>query len=262
MHLTSRMFLSIFFILSLFICEVLHGDIQKVSIHKLELEDCLLPKDHPLQDRLNALFENPNMFESNEHLQQAGFLPFNRTTKPLMVASHPAIKKYLIKKFKDKVTQSKQLSNYLMRISCARALREFIRLNNLQHIVMPKKWLYRLPKRFSDSKTGKRTYVLIVEDMDICSGGDDPNGEVARRYYNMDFDTLRELCIVLHHFRGLDSSLRNMPFTNQNTIAFVDTEHWSDEKRELLRHTKHYLSEDRLEYALAVFGELREQDQR
>lgn len=264
MRVASQVFFSFFLILSSFTCEALHGDIQKVNIHKLELEKCLLPKDHPLQGRLKALFENSHMFESNDQLKQAGFHPFNKRSQPsLMVASHPAIKGYLIKKFKNEVPQDKQLDNYLDRISGAKALRKFIKVNKLQHIVVPQKWLYRLPKSFADLQTGERTYILIVEHMDICNGGNNPNGTVGTKYHNMDFDILRELCIVLYYFRGLDSSLRNMPFTHQNTIAFVDTEKWWDKDREgFLRRAISYLSQDRQEYALAVFEELRKTDRK
>ena len=261
MGMKRQVFFSFFLILSLYICEVFAGDIQTVNFHKLKLKDCLLPEDHPLQNKLKSLFEEPDMFQSPQHLRNAGFNVFDRIRRGFMVASHPTIKNYLIKKFQDETPQKQQVNNYLRRINGARTLREFIKLNNLQHIVVPRKWLYRLPKKFSDPDTGKRTYVMIAEKIDICSGEKDPDGEVARRYNNMDFDILRELCIVVYYFKGLDSGLQNMPFTYQNKIAFIDTEHWKNERDDFLRHTMHHLTPDRQEYALGVLEELRAQDE-
>ena len=260
MRLIRQVFISFLLIFSLFMGEVLSGDRQNVNFHKLKLNDCLLPEDHPLQSQLKNLFENSDMFKSPQQLRREGFDILEAGRSGLMVASHPAIN-YLIKKFQDKIAQKHQVNNYLKRVTGARALREFIKLNNLQHIVVPQKWLYRLPNSFSDPKTGEMTYVMIVEKIDICSGGKDPTGEVARRYYTMDFDILKELCIVAYHFNGLDSRLDNMPFTYENKIAFIDTEHWKHTGKEFLRHAMHYLSQDRQEYALAVLEALRAQDQ-
>lgn len=262
MYFTSQIFFYLFLIFSLFTNEILPGEIQEVHIGKLELDECLLPEDHPLQDKLKHLFKHSNMFDSRSTLKKAGFDVLDRMHRGLMVASHPTMGNYLIKKFQNEVDQESQLHNFLCRINGATALREFIKLNDLQHIVVPKKWLYELPKKFSDPKTGERTYVLIVEKIDICDGGKDPNGEAAIRYYKMDFDILRELCIVVYYFRGLDSVLSNMPFTYHDKIAFIDTERWDWKRDRYLREAMQYLSQDRQEYALKKFEELREQDKR
>lgn len=265
-HLLSRLifFLTIFLCISQFLIgDIQNGDIQTVDIQKLGVKDCLLPEDHPLQNKLKKLFDNPSIFELPEHLRLAGFTICNRIRRGLMVISHPNIKNYLIKKFQNETPRKAQLRNYLRRINGARTLRQFIQLNNLQHIVVPKKWLYLLPESFSDPETQERTYILIVERMDICSGGKDVNGEVAKRYYNIDTDVLRELCVVVYYFRGLDSGLQNMPFTYQNKIAFIDTEHWkNDRRKEFLRFALLYMPQDRQEYALTVFQDLLEQDKR
>lgn len=258
-----------FLMLFLFNCEILQasfifsvilqGKIEEPNIQKLRVKACLLPKDHRLQDQLKNLFEDhPDMFQSPEHLKQAGFNVFDKIRRGFMVASHPAIKNYLIKKFQDGTSHKAQLRNYLRRINGARTLSGFIRANKIQHIVTPQKWLYPLPKQFSDPETGERTYVLIVEEVDICSGGKDQDGEIARRYFNMDFEILRELCTVLYYFRGLDSGLQNMPFTYDNKIAFIDTEHWKSSGREgFLRFAMQYMSQDRQDYALEVYKELK-----
>ncbi len=257
----------IFFYCSLLFTLLLHVEssslaIQPVIWEYLPLEDCLMPPDHPLQKKLNKLFNNPKLFQSPQQMKQAGFEIINNLHRGLMVASHPSIKNYLIKKFQDHIPQDKQLNNYLKRINGARALNHFIKANHLQHIVVPQKWLYRLPKRFSDSKTGKNSYVLIVEQLDICEGGKDPNGDLAKRYYNMDLSILKELCITVYYFRGLDSMLHNMPFTHQNQIAFIDTERWDWKREGYLKQAMPFLSKDRQEYALREFEGLTIQENR
>lgn len=256
--------LSFFVIFSLFFFESLFSETQISSVQEIRPKYCLLPKKHPLQARLKNLFKDPDMFQSPEHLNLAGFhvVNINKVRRGFMVASHPTIKKYLIKKFQCDTPRKEEVRNYLQRIEGARALREFIKLNKLQHIVVPRKWLYRLPIQFSDPEKGKKSYVLIAEKIDICSGGKDVDGEIAKRYQDIDFDVLRELCIVVYYFRGLDSGLQNMPFTYQNQIAFIDTEHWEQNRYEFLRYVMPHLSQDRQEYVLAVFEELKAQDNR
>lgn len=259
---TIRLFLSIFLIfLSLFNYGNLFGLVKDISIDKLTLEDCLLPNDHPLQEKLKNLFQYDDMFKSPDHLRSQGFEVSERMHRGLMVASHPTFKNYLIKKFENHISQKKQLKNYLRRINGARALRKFIKLNNLQHIVVPQKWLYPLPTPFSDNKTGEPSYLLIVEKMDICSGGKDPNDEVAKKYYNIDKEILREICIVVYYFRGLDSVLHNLPFTYRDKIAFIDTEKWEEYRKIFLQRIMPFLSEDRQNYTLEVLQELQGQDQ-
>ncbi len=255
MHLAKQLYFSFLF-LFLVNYTAVFSEVIPVSVPKLKLKECLLPADHPLQDQLKDLFDHSHMFSSPAQLSDSGFQVINRVHRGLMVARHPALKNCLIKKFQDKVPQDSQLRNYLRRINGARALSRFIQTNHLQHIVVPQKWLYPLPKRFSNSNTGKITYILIVEEIDICKGGKDPDGEVARRYYTIDFEILRELCYVVYYFRGLDSMLHNMPFTYQNKIAFIDTERWEWQREGYLRRAMPYMSKDRQKYALAVFEEL------
>lgn len=262
MYLINRLQFSILITLPLLICGILSAEIREIDLPKLNLNDCLLPKDHPLQEKLHNLFADSDMFKSPQHLQNVGFNVLDRVHRGLMVASHPAIENYLIKKFQDSVSQKSQLANYIRRINGARNLSEFIKLNNLQHIIVPQKWLYQLPKHFSDAKTGKRTYVLIVEEIDLCDGGKDPQGEVAKRYYNIDLEILRELCTVVYFFRGLDSMLHNMPFTYQNKIAFIDTERWNWKRKGYLKQAMPFMSHDRQKYALNVFKELQKQNHR
>lgn len=232
----------------------------KCSLRNHELKNYLLPQNHPIQSLLKDIFKDPSMFESPSHWHMTGFQVLDRVHRNLMVARHPSIKNYLFKKFSNDISEKDQINNYLKRITGARSLRTFIAKNRLHHIIVPKKWLYPLPKKFNDSKTKEKSYILIVEEMDICSGGTDPFGEVAQRYYHIENEILRELCIVLYHFRGLDSMLHNMPFTYQNKIAFIDTEKWKIKRQGYLRNAMPFLPPEKQAYALSVFQELENQN--
>lgn len=189
------------------------------------LQPYLLPQDHPLQKKLQTLFTNSEMFNSQENLRAAGFKVFKRAHRGLMVAKHPSCKHYLFKKFTNKTNQEEQLKNYLRRITGARALSQFIREKNLQFIVTPQKWLYPLPpEKF------RKTFILIVEEIDICT-----KAESKERYGSIAPRVLQELCQVLRKFRGLDSVIPNLPFTHQGKIAFIDTERWESQRPIFLR---------------------------
>lgn len=222
-------------------------------------QDYLLPKNHLIQKKLKKIFIHQEMFNSLDHLKNEGFDLISHTEGKIMVAAHPKIENFLIKKFNNNISQKEQLENYMARIAGARALRKFIRENHLSHIIVPQKWLYPLPSSFSDPATGEQTYLLIVEKIDICQGKGKRNGEVAEKYRAIDLETLDELCKVVYHFRGLDSAPCNMPFTYQNQIAFIDTECWEENRTEFLPRILPYLTRDRQEYALNLLEKLSSQ---
>jgi hypothetical protein len=239
----------------LFLCFIFFFSFTCVhlSSHSDETEKYLLPKEHPIYEHLEKLFLNPDMFLDQERFREAGFSVFTRMNRGLMVASHPSIRHILFKKFKNEIPADSQLENYLSRIKGSRALRSFIGIKGLQNIVVPRKWLYPLPKAFADPKTKKKTYILIVEEMDLCS-----RNENVRKYYSIEKSILRELCIVLHQFRGLDSILSNMPFTKKNKIAFIDTEKWSRKRGGFLNDAKPYLSPESKAYVQRFLKEFDE----
>lgn len=247
-------------LLSLLYAGTLLGILYQIPEVKLKLEECLLPSNHPLQENLKSLFTNKAMFNSPKSLSHEGFKVNRRVHRGLMVAGHPSISGYLIKKFESKVPQEEQLQNFLRRVNGARALSDFIHVNQLKHIVVPQKWIYRLPKRFTNRKTGEEAYVLIVEKMDIYGGGLNPNGDLAKKYSTIDKEVLKEICTVLYTFRGLDSVLHNLPFTYQDQIAFIDTDKWEEERNGYLRRIKPFLSKENQKYAARIFADLRKQE--
>lgn len=225
----------------------------------------LLPKNHPLQNKLKRLFGNNSaIFRSIQSFRKGGFqvkigykIKSVDPAKQLMVGSHPSLPGYLIKKYPDTLKypnftlQLFQLKNYVTRIEGARLISQSIKKLNLKHIVVPKKWLYRLPGNFPPF-----SHLLIVEKMDIYDDWDDPNGEARKCYYNMDKEILVELCTLLHAVKGCDSIPRNQPFTRSGKIAFIDTEDIGHYKGHFTKHLLPALNPELQEYALDLWKKL------
>lgn len=220
------------------------------------LQPYLLPKNHSLNKQLAKLFTDPKMFRSPENLTQAGFT-VKLGHRKLMVGFHPSIPKYLIKKFSDGRSQEKQISNYVKRIKGANLLRKVIKEHHFKRLKVPHKWLYQLPDIFSKNEP---TYVLIVENMNIYDDWQNPEGEARKHYYNMDQETLTELCTILHEVGGCDAMPRNQPFTRSGKIAFVDTEHVGKLHKHFMKHIVPNLNQELQAYAAALWMKLEEDE--
>ena len=201
---------------------------------------------------LKKLFRDPDMFESSDHWGDAGFEIVRSSESKIMVASHEQAKGYLFKKYCDDISLDDQHENYLRRLDGIGKVRELIDEHQLQRIVAPQKWIHELPSAFSHKK--QKSHVLIVERLPILNKEDTESA-----YRDIDKKTLGELCVVLHSFRGLDSNAKNVPFTKDGKIAFIDTEHWDRhskkkyKQRKRLKYIREFLSDDRRKFAKKVF---------
>lgn len=178
----------------------------------------LLPENHPLHAILPTYFTSSILFDGPEILTKHGFAVNKRIHQKMMVFTHPNIPGYIFKRFQNSVPYFDQVGKYLIRLKGAEKVRAVISENRLSHIVVPQKWLYRLP--YSDDE-----YLVIAEKFDICPGDDAKDGENVQRYRTMSLDVLRELCIAMKALGGCDAWPRNQPFTRDGKIAFIDTEH-------------------------------------
>jgi hypothetical protein len=180
----------------------------------------------------HELFRDPQLFSSPSRWREAGFdVAGKGIWSGIMVASHPTVPDYLFKKYGDTVSLQAQLENCQCRVEGANKLRQFILDQRLTRVVVPRKFLYELPSMFSSD--GIAAHVLIVERMPILS-----RSASKRMFRAIPYDVLRELCLVMTAFRGLESGARNVPFTRVGQVAFVDTERWNKgplKKRVLLK---------------------------
>lgn len=224
------------------------------KIDRNSLAPYLLSESHPLHAQLMQLFSDPALFQSAKNLKKAGFtVQFGHPRTRLMVGGHSLIPQYLLKKFPDDISQTTQLKNFVKRIRGAEVLRNCIKKHHFTHLVVPEKWLVKLPKGFP-----KNSYVLVVEKMNIYDDGNDPKGKTRELYYNLDRETLTELCTLLHEVGGCDSLPRNMPFTYSGQIALIDTEHVGTEKtkEQFHRDTIPLLNNEMQAYAIALWEKL------
>jgi septum formation topological specificity factor MinE len=206
----------------------------------------------PASISLDALFVDPDMFDSRRAWRRAGFevLDPAKDTE-CMVAAHPSTPGYLFKKYGNDVSPKEQSKNYAARIEGAAQLAKFITAERLAHVVVPQKHLHELPKKFRSHD--RPTYILVVERLNILG-----KDESARRYHDIAEPVLRELLSVLVRYKGLDSNSKNVQFTRDGKIAFVDLENWGRKDRDevRLKSIGNYLSKERLKLARKILDEL------
>lgn len=199
------------------------------------------------------LFHESRMFESEDRLERAGFEVI-KGWKPgnVIVFNHPRAPDVIFKKYANATSPSAQLDNYSERLRGAEALRHFIIKHQLKHILVPQKYLHELPADFSFKKKSP-SQVLICERIGIL-----PKKQNKARYAeDFDEDVLRELCMVVSKFRGLDSGSYNMPFTPLGQIAFIDTENWrGHQDRSKFEKVEKLMSRRTLKLAARFFDEL------
>lgn len=197
---------------------------------------------------LDALFVDPTMFDSRRAWQRAGFdvLDPAKVTE-CMVAAHPSTPGCLFKKYGNDISLKKQRKNYETRIAGAAQVAKFIADEQLAHMIVPQKHLHELPRSFRAHD--RPAYILGVERLDILG-----TNESARRYHDIAEPILRELLRVLVKFKGLDSNSKNVQFTRDGKIAFVDLEHWDrDDRKEVrLKSISRYLSKEKLRLARRI----------
>lgn len=202
---------------------------------------------------LERLFVDPKMFDAPDAWRRAGFdvLPRSPDPKKIMVASHDSAPGYLFKRYANDVDPSKQRKNYEQRVKGADKARKFIIDRDFRRLVVPRKELYRLPERFGD-----KAYVLVVARLQLLD-----DAASSRAYARIDDQALKELCIAIFKFKGLDSAVMNVPWTSDERIAFIDTEHWDrDPDKQYLRHIRQSLSRENQARADEIFERLEDGD--
>lgn len=203
-------------------------------------------KFEPRSIDLRALFHDPAMFDSRAAWTRAGFQVIaGSSPTACMVAAHPSAPGYLFKKFTSAVSRRDQDENYEARVEGARRLAKLIRKKKFRHVAVPKKSLHDLPRIF-----GKRARILVVEHLDVLD-----HDATALRYRDIAERALRELMTMIAKFRGLDSTILNVPFLRDGRVAFIDLEHWSRKKRTRLKTIGGYLTAENRDLALKLLDE-------
>ena len=218
---------------------------KRVTTEQLQHELSETAANLPIASQLKELFTDRKMFDSMKAFEEAGFKLIAHSPHKIMSGSHKLTRGFLFKKYNNDKPGKKQLKNYMRRIEGARLLRTFIAEHGFQHVVAPRKWLHELPESFPSR------YLIVADKLDLMS-----DDATRRKYDRIREDQMRELATVLYYFRGLNSWTKNLPFTEEGKIAFIDTERWHRDK-DYLRLIGDHLPSDRREQAEDVLKELR-----
>src|SRR4029079_4895129 len=140
----------------------------------------------------DEIFREPKMFASRKAFAAAGFDVRQAAAHNIMVATHPMEPRYLFKKYCSDMSLEEQEENYRDRLWGARKIQQLIDKHKLRHLVVPHKWLYELPARFS--KRRDDAYVLMAERLSLLSVD-----ESTKRYRTIKPEALDDLCRVLYH---------------------------------------------------------------
>ena len=169
----------------------------------------------PPEIEFDKLFSKGTTLDSIRDWRDSGFEIVRGDEGKIIVASHRSARGYLFKKYdRDFTSYNEEVELYKERVNGARVLKEHLDAHKVEKIVVPRKWLCTLPSR------GKPSYVIVVDRYDLLD-----RDESERLYRRIDRKVLKELCTILFLFRGLDFSVRNVPFTRGGDIGFIDTEH-------------------------------------
>ena len=170
----------------------------------------------PPEVNLDGLFHRASLFDSVEELRDAGFQIVRGSENRVTVFGHASAPGYLFKKFLRDVKRpyEKQLTSYQKRVRGAHALRAHLDALGIHSIVVPRKWLCKLPLRFR----GKPDHVVVVEKCDLLE-----RENIKQSYRALPRETVRDLCTIFFTFERVDFSSRNWPFTTEGKIAVIDT---------------------------------------
>lgn len=204
----------------------------------------------PASINFDRLFTDESMFDSRKAWRRAGFDVFDpgKDTE-VMVAAHGSAPGYLFKKYADDVGQTEQQRNYKARVEGAEKLARFVAQQQLGNIVVPRKHLYELPRDIF----GRKSLLVVVERLDLV--GRDESEACFRK---IEESLLREVLRVIAEFPGLDSNSKNIQFTRDGKVAFVDLENYkrADRKTVRLKSIGTYLSKDGRKLATKIFDDL------
>ncbi|MBA2728292.1 MAG: hypothetical protein H0U49_09000 [Parachlamydiaceae bacterium] len=213
----------IFFIGLLAQFSTIHGDQTVIDTKEIviSLEEHILPNDHPIKQKLDALFNAENVIASPVSFKKAGFYSSKERRKGLIVSGHPSFPGYLFKLYLE-TSSTSEVEQYTKRINGSVLIQKALDKYKYNHIMkVPKKYVYKVPE--SKSSLGKypKKYILIVDDMDIFS--DEENRKLYKTIITREH--LEALFKILTTCLLSDSTwLPNIPFSHDGRIAFIDTE--------------------------------------
>lgn len=193
-----------------------------------EIKPYLIPNNHPIKKRLDAIFSQSRVLADWDSLMAAGFsaLPPQPNTQ-IIVAKHPDLPGYVIKTYLDTQAYFRNRPedyHWIRRIRGARLIQKYLKKYRYRNLLkVPKKWIYLLPTHpsFPQHQLQKKT-LLIAEDMEIF---DEKTNEALWGSEQVTTELLDALYKITTDL-GLRDSAKpsNCSFSKDGKAAFVDTE--------------------------------------
>lgn len=192
-----------------------------------EVRDFIIPNDHPIKYRLDAIFSASRAFYDFQSMEAAGFtatIPQHHTG--IIVTRHPELKGYVIKAYLDIQEYHSGKPEYYFwkkRAIGAQLIRKSIEEHNYGHLLkVPQKWLYLIPDDPAPLPGLPKMFILVEEDMDIYDS--ETNKElwgsqiVTKKLLKSFYNVITEL--------GLFDCAKpdNCPISKDGRVAFVDTQ--------------------------------------
>ena len=188
----------------------------------------LMPEDHPLKGKLDALFSQNRVIQNGDSLIRAGF--DNKRPEPytkVIVTRHKEMPGYIFKLYTDDKKGFKNDPEYLTwvyRARGAKVVRKVIQEQGWEaYFKAPQKWIYPLPPKPAAKKGhSQKNFILVEEEMDIL-----PIQTILSKWKNgtMTKDHLEMLFFIITR-TGLRGGCKvdNIPICKDGRIAFVDTQ--------------------------------------
>jgi hypothetical protein len=183
----------------------------------------LLPWDHPIRKKLDKIFTASRAITNVAAFEKAGFKFRLRNNRQMIVAKHRDLKNYVVKVYLDDCP-CEEWTPFIKRIIGSQIIRASIEQNHFEkQLKAPQKWLYPLPNAHFPNTGIPRFFVLVAEDMHIAN----PDKNRLKYMHSMTRETMWALFVVLSQNLLFDSTfIDNVPFSEDERLAFVDTEHY------------------------------------
>jgi hypothetical protein len=197
---------------------------------KDKIRPFLIPENHPMTSKLDAIFLNTRATANEQTFRAAGFVAIGkrRPRSFILVAKHPSMPNYLLKIYLDNELREKRKKPswewLVQRCQSAGAIKKIIENKKIKHFTVPSKWIYTFPAKPSPPIGHSYTRhfaLLLVDDMKLTS--DKVNLAAWRNTITKEH--LNELYYIISHAKGGSYRPDNICFTENNTFAFIDTEY-------------------------------------
>lgn len=231
------------------ICDAKEASAMSTKQRK-KMAPWVLPENHPMKARLDAIFSASRVILDKETFRAAGFHTF--TVQPrsyVRVATHENLPGYVVKVYFDNEKRLKRNVEgwrwFVKRCEGAKRLSRIIKTKKIKHFVVAKKWIYVLPAS-SKSPVGEeyspKSEILIAEDMNIVSH------RRSREAWKtvMTEKHLDELYWLVTYGKGGTFRPDNICYTREGKFAFIDTEYTDRESS--LKMLSRYLSPEMGKY--------------